>query len=667
MVERKLDFSKGRHRPADYINICKSIADSYPIGIPHGLQKDGIQNAFHTASKSTLLEVTFELIENKKGIFFTIIDSNTKGLMGKVLETDEYNTIRESDHWARFEGLGFTTPNLDAIGARGQGKFIFLAASEDFLMYYDSFREDGTYRLGATSARKTDCPMLHWDEDQGCSQLKELTSLEPLSKVGTRIIIVNPIKELRDEIENGNFMAAIEETWFRAIEKGRVRIRVKTSDYDKVAKIPKLFPIPSKDTDKIKVWIRNNGEIKLLNGERFKIKHLQIAYKKGGKIPEQFRGVAIIHNNMKITSINMEGVPLDITDNIYGFIEFDRDLDRELRKNYNQNPNHYDLTWRRAVPKAIKEYIRKELREFGYKKLGIGTDPRERRKQIRSSAEIDALRYLSKYAKDLDLFGRKGGPVKPPPPRPDPPPPPPNKKIGIMLHSFNFPDSERAPRVNWGEEIKDFEVRIFNKTNEHLKGRLRIFMLFGGREINILHDEKSIDITPYLKPKPLGPFSITFSKSVFPYPGEYRLKIRLINEVSNLEIDSLSKILWIEKDPKFRLPFETLPDDFTDKEDSIAKRQWITEGILGQTPILYYNIGHSSYKEAENNERLTDYLFEIFLEGSMDFILNRPIGEDGTPDYHPLNSERILKDPKEAYLEISGKIAEIKSKYYEEI
>ena len=237
-----------------------------------------------------------------------------------------------------------------------------------------------------------------------------------------------------------------------------------------------------------------------------------------------------------------------------------------------------------------------------------------------------------------------------------------------MLHNFNFPDPERVPRVNWGEKIKDFEVQIFNKMQEHLKGRLRIFMLFGDKEIITVQDEKNIDISPHLKPKPIGPFSITFSKSRFPDPGEYWLRIRLINEVSHLEIDYLTRKIWIEKDPEFRLPFETLKDDFTvPGKESIAKRQWITNGILGQNPILYYNTEHPSYKEAENNERLTDYLFETFLEGSMDFILNRPVGEDGTPDYHPLNSEKILKDPKDAFFEISGKIAEIKSRHYGEV
>ena len=664
MTAEKLDFSKGRHRPADYISICRSIADSYPLGIPHGIQKDAIQNAFHTASKTIPVEFTFELIKNKKGIFFTMTDSNTKGLTGKVLKPEEYyDTLEESDHWARFEGFGFTTPNPDAIGARGQGKFIFLAASKDYSMYYDSLREDKTYRLGATKATKIDCPMLHWDGDEARDKLKELTDLEPLSRIGTRIIILSPIKELEDEIKSGSFMDAIEETWFRALEKGGVKVRIKSPDGDIIAKMPKLFPISPKDTAKIKVWTKKNDEIKLPSGERFRIKHLQIAYKKGGEIPEQLRGVGIIHNNMKITSINMEGVPIDIANNIYGFIEFDRELDRELRKNYNQNPNHYDLIWRRAAPRMIKNYIQEELRRFGYEKLGIGVDPRERRKQIRTAAEINALRDLCKYAKELDLFGRKGGPVKPPVTTVAPPP---NKEIGVMLHNFNFPAPERAPRVNWGEEIRDFEAIIFNKTNIDLKGQLRIFILFGDKEIKQIHDEKDINISQYLKPMSLGPFNITFSKNIFPDPGEYRLRIRLINQVSHVEIDYLTRRIWVEKDPEFRLPFEVLRDDFTGKEP-IEKRQWITTGILGENPVLYYNTEHPSYKNAENEDRLSDYLFEVFLEGSMDFILNRPVKEDGTPDYHPLDSEKILKDPKDAYFEISGKIAEIRSKHYREI
>ena len=97
------------------------------------------------------------LEENETGRFLTITDTNTKGLTGPVLlETDEYVDELQSDyHWARFESFAFTKDDPDAIGARGQGKFIFLAASRDYTMFYDSLRADGIYRLGATKATPT--------------------------------------------------------------------------------------------------------------------------------------------------------------------------------------------------------------------------------------------------------------------------------------------------------------------------------------------------------------------------------------------------------------------------------------------------------------------------------------------------------------------------------
>lgn len=658
-----LDFTKGRSRPANYISICRTIAGSYILGIPHGAQKDAVQNGFHTISGAKPLKFIFDLIKNKKGIFFTMTDSNTKGLTGEVLKIEEYDKLKESDHWARFEGFGFTVENPDAIGARGQGKFIFLATSKDHLMFYDSLRDNGSYRLGATKATNTDCPILHWDEDEACDKLRELTGLEPLWTTGTRIIIVNPIDDLKDELKNGTFVEAIEETWFRAIEKRKAEIYVKTPYDKKTAKVPSPFPVPLKDSVKIKVWIRNNDTIKLLRGESYRIKHLHVAYKSDGEVPEQLRGVAIIHNNMKVTSINMDDWPVNIRNNIYGFIEFDRELDRELRKEYNQFPNHYDLKWRRSIPKAIKEYMLDELRKFGHEKLNIGVDPREIRKQVRTAAEEWALRYLSKYAKELDLVSKKRGLI---PPRPRLPSPPHTKKIGVMLHNFNFPEPERAPRVNWGEEIKDFEVMIFNKTPDHLRSHLRIFILFGDREVSQIFDKRAINVIAKSKLAPFGPFNIVFSKDDFPDPGVYRLRIRLINERDRIEIDLITRKIYLEKDPDFRAPFEVMATDGF--SEPFEKRQWMTEGTLGDNPVLYYNTQHPAYKWTENDQaQLGHHLFEILLDGSVDFILNRPDEPDGSPDYHPFDATKITKDPRRAYREISDKLSTIKSRYYEEI
>ena len=53
-----VDFADGRQRPADYINICRNIADSYPAGIAHGIQKDAIQNGLDAVAGKKPLRFT---------------------------------------------------------------------------------------------------------------------------------------------------------------------------------------------------------------------------------------------------------------------------------------------------------------------------------------------------------------------------------------------------------------------------------------------------------------------------------------------------------------------------------------------------------------------------------------------------------------------------------
>src|SRR6266516_3243092 len=223
-------FKEGRQRPADYIAICHNIADSYPNGRPHGVQKDAIQNALDAARGKAPVHVHFELVDNSKGRFFTITDSNTTGLTGPVLrDFDDYDKdLPEDYHWARFEAFAFTKASPDAIGARGQGKFMFLSVSKNFTMFYDTLRDDGFYRVGATQAQHIGCPILPpgdvepWEGERGAQELLDKCGLEPLRKVGSRIIVVEPTGELLEQLASGEFLRAIAETWFRAIEKNRL-------------------------------------------------------------------------------------------------------------------------------------------------------------------------------------------------------------------------------------------------------------------------------------------------------------------------------------------------------------------------------------------------------------------------------------------------------------
>lgn len=220
-----IDLGPGRNAPANYVTICHSIADSYPVAIAHGLQKDAIQNSLDARkSKKATVRVHFRVIKNKRGKFLTFTDSNTTGLTGDVKSNiEDYKHLGKNDHWARFEAFAFTKDDPDALGARGQGKFIFLRASEQYLMFYDTLREDGVYRLGATQVTTVGRKNFPFDEKwEGAiakSKLQEYCGLEPLSEVGTRIIVCKPIDEVLEDIRTGVFVSAIQETWFRAIER----------------------------------------------------------------------------------------------------------------------------------------------------------------------------------------------------------------------------------------------------------------------------------------------------------------------------------------------------------------------------------------------------------------------------------------------------------------
>lgn len=672
------DFKNGRQRAADYRTICNNIADTYPDGIPHGVQKDAIQNSIDAVRGKGPLLIEFRLVENHRGCFLTITDSNTVGLSGPVLDIDDYERDLPVDyHWARFESFAFTKKDPDAIGARGQGKFIFLRASKAYTMYYDTLCQDGVYRVGGTQASRTGCPILPaageeaWEGERGARRIGANCGLEPLNTVGTRVIIVDPIEELVAAVTSGDFVRAIEETWFRPIAKKRAMITVCDGGVHRQVGLPFPYPLPREDSPKHKVWILGKDfdlkEVRLATGERYKIKRFHAVYLNSGTVPEAMQGIALIHNGMKITSLPMTSAPPHVRERVTGYVEFDRDLNRELRKGENQHPNHYDLKWKRRLPHAIKAYVNGQLEAFGKEKLGLGKDPRAIRKRRRVNAEEWAMRQLMKHAKDLDLFGAKG---KPPPP---PPPPPPPKPIGVSINNFVFPDTVISPRVNWGHTFKDLNFTAYNRTG----AARHVFLLaevFQGDSVvlEVVRDRQFL-LKPR-KPVSYGPFEILIAKETFQEPDVYRLRAALFDVASGDRIDQVARRFWVEKDPKFRNPFDVFPVREFAAPD--RHRQWRITGSINNSPVLWYNMAHPAYRIAEDagEEELGDYLFQIVLEGAVQFVLDRPDDKDGRADYHPLEVDSILGSrhpyereevPGKAYDEVVRYISDIRWRVFE--
>jgi hypothetical protein len=486
------------------------------------------------------------------------------------------------------------------------------------------------------------------------------------------VIIEDPIEELISALNDGTFEKAIIETWFRAIEKDLLKVTISFDSKLKEIELPSFFPLQQKDGNKHKSWVlgkdfKQNLIFPKSSEDQFKIKNFIATYHKSLKLPEEFQGIAIIHNGMKICAIQMTGAPKEIQEGTFGYIEFDRELDQELRKGNNQYPNHYDLKWRSRVPFAIKSFLNQNLEEFGRIKLGLGVDPRELKKRRRTNAEDWAMRQLMKYAKDLDLFGGKG---RWKPPRPDEPVPP-LKPIGISINNFIFPNPDIAPRINYGDSFTQLQTTIHNKTEESLNVYVTISVLLGDKHIltvmdrreAVLHKKSSVSFDP---------FDLNVSKKLYKQPGVYRLIASLFS-VTGEKLDSVARKFWLEVDPPMRQPF--LIEGLTEFPTPFDRRQWYTQGVINNSPVFYYNMGHPAYVQVEDDPDLqNEYILDIVLDGAISFILNRPDTKDGRPDFHPLDADKIIGNvnqatqgeiPSRTYDEVSGYISEIKWKVFQ--
>ena len=335
--EMNLDLERGRDIPVNWEHQLKNIKDQYrkEEGIVHGVQKDAVQNGWDALASDSEREwgFTFQLYTNQPGTFptfLTMTDKGTYGLTGRVLtreEMEEELPIRE--RWARFQSSFFTKSEEEgAIGARGQGKFIFIGASRIHRIYYDTLRDDGTYRLGIHGViSKTKCAIDQWDDEEGQKKLKErFPSLPPLTGVGTRVIIVDPIDELIEAVNDGSLIEMISHTWWEIIQKYGASIHVINEKGETKAEVPDfLAELPLEDSNEVKFWYRENDVLEI-SGESYRIKRLHIAWKDPDRVPSYEKGIIIQRSGMNVCSFDAFNLPRNIADGLFGYIQFDDEL-----------------------------------------------------------------------------------------------------------------------------------------------------------------------------------------------------------------------------------------------------------------------------------------------------------------------------------------------------
>ena len=591
----------------------KAVVDGYRTftSISHAVQKDAIQNGWSARKfkKGKGWQFTFELLETKDKKYLLMTDKGTTGLTGRVLTPEEYeNDLDSVEKWGRFEGVAFTQPREDnTLGSRGRGKFIFVGASKENTILYDTYREDGVYRFGFRTVIKTESPVAAYNNGQGRKKLIEMTgeAIQPLSFVGTRVIIVNPVEELIEDIKKGYFLRYIGETWWEIILKFGVTIKVKIGEMEKVVSIPEDFNLKIEDSKKYKIWYKKN-QIIPVNIGKIQVKNLHMIYNNDNIVSNDIRGIAIQRDGMKICTIEPKYMGKEIAERLYGYINFESDTEEKLLED--EGIEHYSYDFRRIFPGAIKRFIEDEIMKFAKEKLGYITDSREIRRQQHRNAERRALIAINKFANILGIGvgpgvihnDRAGGERIP-------------KKVYIQMDELSLPHINDL-RVNYGEAVKNIKIKIVNNDIRDIYIRVKYFLRFYDKILKVFL-ECDTKVNSKNTTETFGPFEEIFIESIYPDKGKYTIVakiVSLMDEDKGVELDYKTKSFYLEEDPPMRGLFERCEAfNFPDREPI---KYWMGYSEYGSERglILYYNSEHPGYSPvSEIEEDLAEYILRI--------------------------------------------------------
>ncbi len=600
-----------RATTVNWINEVNEIMDGYAaqhVSISHAVQKDGIQNGWDARChlKSGLgWKYTFELIENKNITLLTMTDEGTRGLTGKVLTPAELEKdLKREERWGRFENLAFKNDKVEdkeLLGSRGRGKFVFVGASQDRVIFYDTLREDGSYRWGQRHVVRTSSPIVHKNEDEGkqALALKSNNLLIPLNKVGTRVVIVNPQEEVIEEIKNGNFSKYIGATWWEIITKHNAEINlIVNSKKERIKAIPEILPV--KDSPNVKVWKKDCVQIpKAPKENNLKCKTLHVVYDSKKKVDSEIKGISIQRAGMKICCYPLNDLPVEIRDYICGYITLEHGWDDYLRKA--EGIEHYSLDFRKEPANYLRDFINYEVMEFAKQKLNYGPESKTVKKDKQKTAEKRALNGLNKFAKKMGVFGDGPG----------------EKDIRIVMPPPKFPRVGDL-RINWGESLDDIAAKVVNDTPNDLEMKIKFSLRDDNNNlIKKLHEEE-IKVKSNTGSPLLGKINIAFTESEYPAKGKYHILCRLVNigkhSVWKLgwKFDEVKCPFYLEEDPPEK---GGLFEEFKAVSFKTFEGKEMLQAAWERSPsgkyLINYNIDHSGYDSCKDEDDWTMYLFKI--------------------------------------------------------
>ena len=466
------------------VTIVENIIQGYRMGSIRALAQEPVQNSKDAARGKARIEYRLRKQQSADGteyFILTVTDSNTSGLAGPVLSFEEIkkrgNVLGKGDNWAAFEGMGYTKEDESALGSRGQGKAAFLyhshlpkAASsglERMMILYDTLLPNGTYRLGVRYANPFDtvrAPPFAGEEARATVSSRYVSDdgteielgLDPLTSVGSRIIVPHLSDEAVKAINSGELYQWLQCCWWRAVQTG-TKINV-------VDEQGKTTPVAVPSWWQDEPWKKPGNEVRVYEeidvADDLKIKRIVLLYDESLDNPDiegtapQFCGVQLLRGQQWIETLGLElsdYIPRDKRPGFRGFVEFDRGTEPILRRA--EKPQHESFDRRAYGIKSLISVIEDKVKEFAEKQGWTTQDLTRPAPEEERTAALEFLHFLSPNARRQSYNGKVSSI---------------SNQLELVFSDadrwecnlrMDFPDPNSA-RVDWGQHIRNVEVVV---------------------------------------------------------------------------------------------------------------------------------------------------------------------------------------------------------------
>jgi hypothetical protein len=434
--------------PRNMVQDVENIIEGYSMGTVRALAQDPVQNSIDARRPGAdIVRVEYRLVQRplpggEQMMLLTVTDSGTVGLRGPALSSEDLHNraqlqLRPDENWAAWEAMGYTKIGEDALGSRGQGKAAFLYHSrhesdltgfdgrpiDRMVILYDSLLEDGTYRLGARLARPDDVILTPpYEGDEARAIINSFWSafdvyvpleLEPLTEVGTRVIVPFLSEEAQEAIASGELLAWLERCWWRAVQVGDVEITLIDADgTSQNVRVPQWWETEPWRKQALPEHVYVKEDIPIAPGDPLKIKRIvllhdtELAFDEVAGYPIQYSGVQYLRGHQWIETLSAsyqfgDFIPPTERDGFRGFVEFDRYLDRQLREV--EKPQHDGFRRRRVFVGQIDTHVTEAVKQFAERLGWISDKP-----QTEPPDDATATEVMKRVAEMFVAEGRSG-------------------------------------------------------------------------------------------------------------------------------------------------------------------------------------------------------------------------------------------------------------------